>query len=384
MSKLVEEYKQKLPEKLVDDLVAEAKSKKLTDKQLKKALEKLEEKYNYAKIECGEAIGIITAESFGEPSTQMTLRTFHFAGVAEMNVTLGLPRLIEIFDARKNPSTPAMQIFLKAPYNKEEKHLEKIISKIKGVKLGEILTEISINILRSQVEFKPNAKRMRELGISEEDLNKGLKDLGKLGEFSKEGNIYIVKPKNKEAGLPVVFTIKEKIKDIRVKGIKGIEDVLPKKEGKEIMLLASGRNLVEVMSLAEVDTTRTTSNDIFEVAKVLGIEAARQAISNEATAVIRDQGLPIDKRHIMLISDLMTKSAVIRGITRSGITSEKESVLARASFETPIRHLINASLKGELDHLNSVVENVMLNQPVPVGTGLPSLVTKSKKDGDKK
>ena len=149
MSKLIEEFKERVPQKLVDDLVAEAKNKKLTDKQLKLALEKLEEKYNYAKIESGEAIGIITAESFGEPSTQMTLRTFHFAGVAEMNVTLGLPRLIEVFDARKNPSTPAMHIFLNAPFNKEEKNLEKIISKIKGVKLGEILTEISINILRS-------------------------------------------------------------------------------------------------------------------------------------------------------------------------------------------------------------------------------------------
>ena len=87
---------------------------------------------------------------------------------------------------------------------------------------------------------------------------------------------------------------------------------------------------------------------------------------------------------MMLIADLMTNSGVIKGVTRSGITSEKESVLARASFETPINHLISASLRGEIDYLNSVVENVMLNQPVPVGTGLPGLVTKMEKEGDEK
>ncbi len=384
MSKIAEKYKDKLPEGLFNEMLTEAKKKKLTDKQLKKAFEKLYEKYQYAAIQAGEAIGIITAESFGEPSTQMTLRTFHFAGVAEMNVTLGLPRLIEIFDARKAPSTPSMQIYLNKPYNKDEKHLEKIIGKIKGVKLGDVLAEISINILRTQIEFRPNKKRMRELGINEDDIFKGLKDFAKVADVSQKDNIFIVKPKSQEAGLPVVFSLKEKIKDLRVKGIKGIHEVLPKKEGTEIVLLSSGTNLAEVILLPEVDKDRTISNDLFEVGRVLGIEAARQVIMSEASHVIKEQGLPIDHRHIMLISDLMTSSGTIKGVTRSGITSEKESVLARASFETPIKHLINASLQGEIDYLNSVVENVMLNQPVPVGTGLPGLVTKMEKEGDEK
>lgn len=384
MVDLAEQYKDKLPEGLLKEMLTEGSKKDLTEKQLKRALEKLHEKYEYAKIQPGEAIGIITAESFGEPSTQMTLRTFHFAGVAEMNVTLGLPRLIEVFDARKKPSTPAMNIYLKSPYNKDETNLEKIIGKIKGVKLGDVLTEISINILRTQIEFKPNKKRMKDLGITEEDVMKGLKDFTKLIDVSQVDNTFILKPKNQEAGLPVIFSLKEKIKDLKVKGISGIMEVLPKKEGNEIMLLASGTNLKEVVVLPEVDENRTVSNDIFEVSKVLGIEAARSVIMLEASHVIKEQGLPIDRRHMMLIADLMTNSGTIKGVTRSGITSEKESVLARASFETPIKHIISASLKGEVDHLNSVVENVMLNQPVPVGTGLPGLVTKMEKDGDEK
>ena len=97
---------------------------------------------------------------------------------------------------------------------------------------------------------------------------------------------------------------------------------------------------------------------------------------NEVAKVIEDQGLDVDVRHIMLVSDVMTNKGTVKGITRSGITGEKKSVLARASFETPIKHIINASLIGEEDELNSVIENVMLNQPVPLGTGLPGLVAK--------
>jgi DNA-directed RNA polymerase subunit A" len=81
----------------------------------------------------------------------------------------------------------------------------------------------------------------------------------------------------------------------------------------------------------------------------------------------------------MIVADTMCVAGAVKGITRYGIVSEKASVLARASFETPIRHIINASLIGEIDYLNSVVENVMINQPIPIGTGLPDLVTKVKK-----
>ena len=88
----------------------------------------------------------------------------------------------------------------------------------------------------------------------------------------------------------------------------------------------------------------------------------------------------MDIRHIMLIADTMCYSGSVKGVTRYGIVSEKISVLARASFETPIRHIINSSLVGEVDELNSVVENIMLNQPIPVGTGLPGLITKIKKE----
>jgi DNA-directed RNA polymerase subunit A" len=128
-----------------------------------------------------------------------------------------------------------------------------------------------------------------------------------------------------------------------------------------------------------VDPTRTYSNDLHETIKYLGVEATRQLIIVEVEKVLESQGLDIDLRHIMLVADTMCQNGSVKGISRYGVVSDKSSVLARASFETPLKHLINASIVGEKDELNSVIENVMLNQPVPIGTGLPSLRVKSNK-----
>jgi len=378
IDKIASKYDGKIPALLIEKVRKETKNVKLTKVQLEKVFESLYEKYEYSKIQPGEAIGIVTAESFGEPGTQMTLRTFHLAGVTEVNVTLGLPRLIEIFDARKQPSTPLMMIYLKKPFNKEEKHLEKIIAKIKEIKIFEVLSEVSINLLKLHIEFVFNKKRLRDLGINEDEAVRAVREKVKAVEISDKDGRYIAIAKNKEGtiALPALYTLKEKIKQVKVKGVNGVSEVVPKRENNEIMLFASGANLKDVYNIPEVDFTKTVSNHIFEVGKVLGIEAARQIIIDEASKVIQEQGLDIDIRHIMFISDLMTHRGEVKGVTRSGITAHKESVLARASFETPIKHLINASLRGEVDNLNSVVENVMINQPIPLGTGLPSLITK--------
>ncbi|MDP1694275.1 MAG: DNA-directed RNA polymerase subunit A'', partial [Candidatus Woesearchaeota archaeon] len=183
-----------------------------------------------------------------------------------------------------------------------------------------------------------------------------------------------------ENELMETYKIKEKSKEVFIKGVKGITQVLPVKNNEEYVIITAGSNLKDVIEIEEVDETRTTTNSLFEVLKVFGVEAARQNIIREAQRVIEDQGLDVDIRHIMFIADAMTTSGTIKGITRSGITGEKKSVLARASFETPLKHLINASIIGEEDDLNSVIENVMLNQPVPLGTGLPELVTRGKKE----
>ena len=156
-----DDYIKELPEKIIEDVKSECEAKRLNATDVKKVLDRVVKAYDLAKINPGEAIGIVTAESFGEPGTQMILRTFHFAGVAEMNVTLGLPRLIEIFDARKIPNTPSMDIYIKSKYSSDQKMVRKIATRIKETKLKEISTEFSINLAKSHVEVKLDRKKMR-------------------------------------------------------------------------------------------------------------------------------------------------------------------------------------------------------------------------------
>ncbi len=334
--------------------------------------------------------GLETFTTFNGIITHNTLNVFHFAGVAEVAVTLGLPRLIELFDARKSPKTPVLDVFIKKQYSKDEKKVKEIASMLKETRLSDISEEFSLNLSKVRIEVYLDNKKMKELKIANKYLirilNKRLK--GAIIKISKNKKFLIIRGKKKEFDIKEFYQLKEKAKDVRVKGIKGIRQVLPVKRDNEYIILCTGSNLKSVLKIDGVDETRSKTNDIFTVADILGIEAARNVIINEANEIIKEQGLDIDKRHIMFLADVMTNTGIIRGITRGGITSEKESVLARASFETPIVHIVKASLTGEEDKLNSVVENVMVNQPVPVGTGLPGLNVKmdgsGKEEKDKK
>jgi len=384
MNDVINEYKGVIPDRILDEIKKEVKDKNITKIKLKEILERTKKEYEESLISPGECIGIITAESFGEPGTQMTLNVKHFAGVAEMQVTLGLPRLIELFDARKNPSTPTMTIYLKKEHNKDVSTVKKVAFSIKETLFHEIVTEFEIDINNTRVIATLNKSKMRDMGIMASSVIKGLSDsLRSIAVKEGKDNTVVLSYKTKQHTLNDLYLLKEKARNAFVRGVKGVTHVLPKKEGNEFIILTAGTNLADVLQIKEVDETRTVSNDLFEILKVLGIEAARQAIINESLNVMENQGLDVDIRHIMFIADIMTNRETIKGITRTGISGDKESVLARASFETPLKHLFNASLTGEVDPLNSVIENVMLNQPVPLGTGLPGLLAKMKEEKKK-
>ncbi len=318
-----------------------------------------------------------TFTTFDGVVTHNTLDTFHFAGVSEMNVTMGLPRIIEILDGRKKLTTPMMEIYLKKPYS-EGQDIKKIALMIRETKLHDIATEFSINVADNRIEVQLDLTKMKELGINEVVLAKALKFSAKGVIVDIKGGTLVLRVKAKESGVSDFFKLKEKFRESFIRGIRGVTQVLPVKKNNEYVILTFGSNLKKVMQYPFVDETRTTTNDIFEIEETLGIDAARQAVIDEVYKVIETQGLNVDIRHLMLVADVMCADGKVKGITRYGVVRDKSSVLARASFETPIKHIINASLYGDVDNLTSVVENVMLNQPVPVGTGLPKLVSKNK------
>jgi len=323
------------------------------------------------KLESGEAIGIVTAQSFGEPSTQMVMRTFHMAGVAEMQVTMGLPRLIEIFDARKKPSSPKMEIFLNKEYN-NEKYAKIVAERIKEVTLKEIASEINLDFGDKQIEIVIDRKGLRQIHTS---IKKVVERLNELKFKVKEKTNSIVLNAS-DFSFKDIYKLKEKLKKTIISGIKGVKQVLIVKRGSDFVIITLGTNLKEIIKLKEVNENKILSNDFHEVADIFGVEAARQLIINEVQEVLNSQGLDIDKRHLKLIADAMTNTGEIKGVTRMGIIAQKSSILARATFETPIKQFINATIKGSKDQLTSVIENIILNQPVPIGTGLPGLLVK--------
>ena len=385
MADLISEYGDKLSPKVIEE-IRNNLPKGISDAKLKKILEATVKEYNAAKVHPGESVGLISAESIGEPGTQMTLNTFHFAGVAEMNVTLGLPRIIEILDGRKALENPMMEIYLKKPFasGKRLEELRHLALQIKETKLKDIATEFIINIADFTIEVRLDKDKMKELDLTIGKVMDAISKQVKGYNFRDNKDSIIIKSRSKEDSFNEAYKGKEKIKDLTIKGIKGILQVLPVKREDEYVIITAGSNLADILQLEEVDAYRTTTNNIFEIEQVLGIEAARQAIVNEIFKVIESQGLNVDVRHIMLVADTMCVSGTLKGITRYGVVSDKSSVLARASFETPIKHIINAALVGEVDTLDSVVENVMINQPVPIGTGLPSLTVKQPSKGKAK
>jgi len=324
------------------------------------------------KIAPGEGIGIVTAQSFGEPSTQMTLNVFHFAGVQEMQVTQGLPRLIEIFNARKIPSTPTMEIHLEKEKN-NEKDAKVIAEKIKETKLKEIVSSIEINFTDKVIDIEVSSQGLRDAHMT---LNTVVKKLEEKEYKVKSKDSRLIIQVGDEVDFKGIYKLKEKLKGVIVAGVEGIHQILVVKRDANYVILTSGSNLKEVFAIDGVNISKTTSNNANEVAEVLGIEVARNVIIREVKMILENQGIDVDHRHVELIADTMCTSGKVKGVTRMGIIGDKSSILARASFETPIKHFVSATIAGTKDRLASVVENIILNQPVPLGTGLPGLLVK--------
>ncbi|MFT7615647.1 MAG: hypothetical protein ACI8Y7_000462 [Candidatus Woesearchaeota archaeon] len=370
MADIYKSYEDTLPTSIIAEVKA-AVPAKITDAKLKKILDTCVDEYVLAHVAPGESVGIIAAESIGEPSTQMTLNTFHFAGVAEMSVTTGLPRVIEIADGRKQISTPSMEIYLQEPYCNGEQ-IKEFANSIVELRFENVAKSIAINIGENSVEVEVDEKRLPDK-MTHVTIMALVKKTFKLQTVKEKDNLITIKTKSKENDIANIYKLKEKVRNMFVSGVKGITQVLPVKRGEEFVIVTAGTNLKDVLKIEGVNPTKTKTNDFYEIEAVLGVEAARQVVINEMMAVLDSQGLAVDVRHIMLVADTMAQSGAIKGVTRYGVVSEKSSVLARASFETPIKHLINAALVGEVDHLTSIVENVMLNQPIPFGTGLAQL-----------
>ncbi|MFX1487281.1 MAG: DNA-directed RNA polymerase subunit A'' [Promethearchaeota archaeon] len=367
IKKLREE--QIMPPMIIDELENKLGEQKITRKQLNAIIKETIRAYQESLVEPGEASGTVAAQSMGEPGTQMTLRTFHYAGVAELDVTLGLPRLIEIVDARRNPPTPMMTVYLKPEESTDDSKVKEISQEIELTKIENIAYDVEIDLTNMQILIKLDQELLEDKGVTTEQV------LSKVSKLKKgdavisqdDPNVIVVNPKSLE--LSELQKLLQKIRSLPIKGLKGIRRVIIRKEHGEYIIHTEGTNLSDVLKIKGVEGIRTRSNHIHEIATTLGVEAARNAIIQEAMSVLEEQGLDVDIRHIMLVADLMTYTGEIRQIGRHGISGQKSSVLARAAFEVTVKHLLEASVRGDEDPLKGITENVIVGQIVPLGTG---------------
>ncbi len=381
--KLYTEYNIKSKPKFVSDLreyvqkLIEVKPD-VTEEELKRVIDLSFRYFLRAQVEPGEAVGTVAAQSIGEPSTQMTLRTFHYAGVKELNVTLGLPRLIEIVDARKTPSTPTMTVYLDEEHRYDKEKALEVARKIEMTKVENVASSVEIDWFNVMIIVHLDPDMMEDKGVTREDVIKAISKLRIKGraEPDPEDEYAVVVKLDPEAynSLAELQKVRDKILNAKIKGIKDIKRVIVQQREDEYVLVTDGSNLAQVLEVDGVDPTRTISDNIKEIEQVLGIEAARQAIINEIMDVLENQGLDVDVRHIMLLADAMTWTGEVRQVGRHGIAGNKPSVLARAAFEVTVKQLVDAAVQGEVDTLRGVTENIIVGQPIPLGTGMVLLV----------
>jgi len=382
IKEMLSKKKGPLPQGVIREIAEKSIKHKLKPKQIETVIDGGIKQYIRNKVDATEAVGVIAAQSIGEPGTQMTMRTFHYAGVAEMNVTLGLPRLIEIVDARRIPKTPIMEVFLEPNVSASQKKALEIANLIEAQSVSQ-LAKISTDITNLRVLIEPDMKILKTRGLPIEELAARIKKKGRLkSKLTIEKGTIILE--EDAVSFKKLYLLEDKVSHLMVDGIGNIQRAIVRKEGDEFVIFTEGSDLQAILEVAGVDPTRTNTNSIHEVAEVLGIEAARIAIANELHKTLSEQGLAVDTRHNMLVSDVMTNTGSIQAIGRHGISGAKVSVLARAAFEITSTHLLQAGLSGESDVLTGVAENIIVGQPVHLGTGAVSAIYKPKAKKGKK
>ena len=370
-TKYTETFSPKLSSMVNEALLNSKLSKKGLENVCKKGLEL----YDQSKVEPGQAVGIVTAQSIGEPGTQMTLRTFHTAGIAEKNVTLGLPRIIELVDARKQPSTPSMDIYLdKDSKSSKEKAIE-TAKNILQTTVSDVITHPVETDYRTVITLNVDTDRLKNRGCLLEDIETAL---GSNKKFKlKRENHTITLQLVDESDAPTVVALRNKILKATIKGVPDIARITLKEENGEWLIQTTGSNLSEILAVKGVDKNNVRTNNVFEISNTLGIEAARNALIDELKVTLENQGLEVDVRYLMLVADLMCHKGYLQQIGRHGIAGTKDSVLARAAFEITVPTIANAAKLGEIEELKGITENVIVGSQIPIGSGTVDIFMKS-------
>ena len=406
--------------------------------------------YKKAIVAPGEMVGMIAAQSIGEPTTQMTLNTFHFAGVAsKSNVTRGLPRIEEILSLSENTKNPSCTVYLFPSEEQDQENAKTLMHKLEYTKLRDIVDTVKIcfdpdelntlieedrEVMEQYKEFESlvdecngdegtqapgggdsdkskwiirltfNVQEMLDRNLTMDDVHFAVKNAYRdqvscvfsdynsdklvfrirLNNFlsSKKKGVVKQNPLDQSDEIYLLKTFQNTLLDnLILRGISNISKVIPRKiidsllplDGnyvkKETWVVDTvGTNLMGLLSLDYVDTTRTYTTDIQEIYRVMGVEAARQSILNEITEVIEFDSTYINYHHLSVLCDRMTCNDKLVSIFRHGINGDDIGPIAKASFEETPEMFLKAARHGILDTMRGVSANVMCGQEGYFGT----------------
>ena len=424
--------------------------KRFNKSSLTLLLENITLYYKKAIVSPGEMVGMIAGQSIGEVSTQMTLNTFHYAGVAsKSNVTRGVPRIEEILSLSSEIKNPSLSIYLKPDDERQKDKARDIMYMLEHTRLEEVVKCVEIcfdpDDLNTLIELDKDCisqykafedmitecagcedaftqqndlaekskwvlrlamdpEAMLEKNITMDDVHFTLKhSYGDMisciyTDFNSDKLLFRIRmisvfqknEKKKKTHQPLdesdnIYILKkfqqELLQNVVLRGIEGIHKAILRKivdnvveingvyKKQDIWVIDTiGSNLIDVLGLNYIDTTRTTSNDIIEIYNVLGIEAARQAICNELVEVVEFDGTYINYHNYSVLVDRMTFTHKLISIFRHGINNDNIGPIAKASFEETPEMFLKAARHAELDTLRGISANVMCGQEGHFGT----------------
>ncbi|KAH3902686.1 DNA-directed RNA polymerase II subunit RPB1 SCDLUD_000270 [Saccharomycodes ludwigii] len=395
-------------------------------------LDNIESQFLRSVVHPGEMVGVLAAQSIGEPATQMTLNTFHFAGVASKKVTSGVPRLKEILNVAKNMKTPSQTVYLEEEYAADQEKAKLIRSAIEHTTLKSVtvaseiyydpdprstvieedeeIIQLHFSLLDEETERTLDLQSpwLLRLELDRAAMNDKDLTMGEVGEKIKEtfqDDLFVIWSEDNADRLIIRCRVvrdpktmdedmeaeedhmlkrieNNMLESITLRGVEDISRVVMMKYDRKIpsatgeyhkvpewVLETDGVNLFEVMTVPGVDFTRIYTNSFIDIMNVLGIEAGRAALYKEVYNVIASDGSYVNYRHMALLVDVMTSQGFLMSITRHGFNRSDTGALMRCSFEETVEILLEAGASAELDDCRGVSENVILGQVAPIGTG---------------
>lgn len=381
----------------------------------------------------GDLVGVISAQSIGEPSTQMTLNTFHFAGVSSKSqVTRGLSRFKELLSTTKNSKNPYLTVYLKEHYAGDKDKAYAVINDITIIMIKDLIetteiyfepdanienvnsiytmfpdiatdTDVDSHINPWVLQLKLDRKKLVDKNIKMMDIyyaitstfNKTTDDIKCVFTDDNAGQlIFKIQSINsspddhcdiEEDTICMLRSLEKTIlNDIVLNGVKGITNATMYKDddnyvynldsntfepSPQWIIETEGANLMDIFKHPSIDHSITISSDIHEVYEILGVEAARSLLINEINEIFSQSSSYVNHRHLALLADVITNKGGLMSIDRHGINKSDRGPLAKCSFEETPDIIARAAIFGELDNVKGVSSNIMLGQEVPIGTG---------------